>query len=102
MELVFTAGWALKEALDTVTEREAELRVSISSLRGVFAAWRGVLFGMAAEQWSGASMVDGLLSHTAHRRSYASVGISLSAAGAPRFVKVAVVSAAPPVPALGS
>ena len=40
--------------------------------------------------------------HTAHRRSYASVGISLSAAGAPRFVKMAVVSAAPPVPALGS
>ena len=92
-ELIFTAGWALKEALGHVTEQSAELRVALSSLRGVFTAWRGTLFGMR----------QGMLpfERTAplrcgpRNRGSVSIGTVLSTAGEPGFARLTVVSVAP-------
>ena len=107
-ELIITAGWALSEALGVAGDREAAMRRSLSTLHGVFIAWRGVLFGMRTGHSSASRVatVSGTLEHSAlatrggSSRGYPSLGTTLSMAGAPRFATTAVVSAATPVSVL--
>ena len=123
-ELVFTAGLPLQEVLFQVTEREIPMhigtdsqategivragssrrlayirryqRVSISSLRDVFAAWQNVLFGVRSSEIP-ADVLTKPLSDEEHRRGLVSLGMALCAAGPPCFARTAAVSAAPPL-----
>ena len=109
-ELIITAGWALREALEVPNDREAAMRRSVTTLHGFFIAWRGVLFGMRTGHSAGSRVaaVSGTLSFGQLRarswdrshhgnRGFSSLGTVLSLAGGPRFARMAVVSAAQPI-----
>ena len=92
-ELIFTVGWALKEALCHATEASAELRVGLVTLRGAFAAWRGILFGMRQGMMPYARSVP--ITAGVRSRGFVSTGTVISVPGAPRFVRLSVVTVAP-------
>ena len=128
-ELVFSAGLPLQEVLFQITEREVEMhigtdsqategivrtgtsrrlaylrryqRVSISSLRDVFAAWQNVLFGVRSKEIS-ADVLTKPLTDDEHHRGLVSLGMALRIAGPPCFARSAAVRAAPPCPGTSS
>ena len=92
-ELIFTVGWALKEALGHATEASAELRVGLATLRGVFTAWRGILFGMRQGMMPYERSAP--IGVGSRNRGFVSTGTVISAPGAPRFARLTVVTVAP-------
>ena len=92
-ELIITVGWALKEALGYATDASAELRVGLATLRGVFAAWRGALFGMRQGMMPYERTAP--LGVGPCNRGSVSTGTVLSMPGAPRFARLTVVTVAP-------
>ena len=86
-------GWALKDALCHATEASAELRVGLKSLRGAFAAWRGILFGMRQGMMLYARSMP--ITAGVRNRGFVSTGTVISVPGAPRFVRLSVVTVAP-------
>ena len=122
-ELVFSAALPLQEVLYQITEREIELRlgtdsqategivragqsrrlaylrryqrVSISSLRDVFAVWTNVLFGVRSQEIP-ADILTKPLTDEEHARGVASLGMSDAASGPPCFADSPALLAAPP------
>ena len=124
-ELTFSAAIPLQEVLFQIAEREVEMhvgtdsqategivragtsrrlaylrryqRVSISSLRDVFAAWQNTLFGVRSKEIP-ADVLTKPLTDEEHTRGLVSLGMAFFRAGPPCFARSAAILAAPPCP----
>ena len=76
-------------------------RVSISSLRDVFAERQSVLFGVRSKEIP-ADVLTKPLTDEEHARGLVSLGMALLSAGPPCFARSAAILAALPCPGTGS